>query len=209
MKNAAVHGKIRFMVVSANNKKRLPWRPDGGFTLIEVLTVLFLASMVALPFTRMFTFGMQGSVDNLEHINAYNLAREKLEEVKSLPFEAVRSDFDNFRDIYRENPDLMDYYGSKEKFETIFSDVVTSDRMKKENDKEKEICEKIMELYKKYFFRDYDIYPDEYTMFRRVMDVDDKYDSAVPPRLKKVTVKVFDRKGHRLAEIVTLVGKSK
>ncbi|HMM60555.1 MAG TPA: prepilin-type N-terminal cleavage/methylation domain-containing protein, partial [Candidatus Rifleibacterium sp.] len=60
-----------------------------GFTLVEILVVLFLVGLVALPFTNMFLFGVQGSHDNAEHVLAYNLAREKLEEIKGLPFEVI------------------------------------------------------------------------------------------------------------------------
>ncbi|HQG30157.1 MAG TPA: type II secretion system protein, partial [Candidatus Ozemobacteraceae bacterium] len=60
-------------------------RRTSAFTLVEILMVMTIVGFVALPFTRMFLFGMQGSAENLEHIIAYNLAREKIEEVRSLP----------------------------------------------------------------------------------------------------------------------------
>ena len=183
------------------------FRPEKGITLIEILTVLFLASLVALPFTRMFTFGMQGSVENLEHIVAYNLAREKIEEAISLPFDSVKSDLENFRDIYQDLPEYFEAFSNPAKFEEVFSDIVTKERLK--NEVEKDVCERFQELYKKAYFREYDMYPDEFDGFRRVMEVDSRVDSSVPPRLKKVTVKVFDKKGHRLAEVSTLVGRHK
>ncbi len=182
-------------------------RPAKGITLIEILTVLFLASLIALPFTRMFSFGMQGSIDNLEHIVAQNLAREKIEEAISLPFDAVKSDLENFRDIYMDVPEYLEAFSNPNKFEEIFSDIVTKERLK--NEVERDVCERFQELYKKTFFREYDIYPDEFDGFRRVMEVDSRVDSAVPPRLKKVTVKVFDKKGRRLSELSTLIGKHK
>jgi len=178
-----------------------------GITLVEILTVICLAGVVALPFTRMFQFGIQGSVENLEHIVAYNLAREKIEEVRSLPFEKVKSDFENFRDIFVGIPEYDDAVTSPEKFEAFFSDIVTNERMKK--DPEREVCEKFLELYKKTYFREYDIYPDEFDGFRRMMEVDDRIDNAIPPRLKKVSVKVIDRKGRVLAEISTIIGKNR
>jgi prepilin-type N-terminal cleavage/methylation domain-containing protein len=184
----------------------LPKIPSG-FTLIEILMVLTLAAVVALPFTRLFSFGIQGSVDNLEHIIGMNLARDKIEEIKSLPFDAVKSDFENFREIYQDLPDFMEVYGSKEKFETFFSDIITPDRLKR--DKEKEVCERFMETYKRTYYRDYEMYPDEVDGYRRFLDVDDKYDTAVPPRLKKIVVKVFDKKNHRVGELTTLIGRQR
>lgn len=179
-----------------------------GFTLVEILTVMFLAGLVALPFTRMFSFGIQGSNETFDHVFAYNLAREKIEEVKSLPFPLVKSDFDNFRDVYRDRgTDFMDPYGSKDAFEKAFSDIITAERLKEDPDKE--TCTRLQKLYPKAFQRDPVMYPDEAGSFRRVLDVDDKYDHAVPPRLKKVSVRIYDKRNHKLAEVITLVGMHK
>ena len=57
----------------------------NAFTLVEILVVLTLMALIALPFTNMFRFGVQGRYDNTEHVLASNLAREKLEELKGLP----------------------------------------------------------------------------------------------------------------------------
>lgn len=181
--------------------------PRPGFSLIEILMVLGMVGVVALPFTRMFTFSMQGTVDNLEHINAYNLAREKIEEVKSLPFEYVKSDFENYQEIYNNIPQYSGVFGDPEKFSEVFNDIVTNDRLK--DDKEKDVCERFLQLYKKTFFRDYDIYPDEFWRFRRYLTVENftAGETSAQPRLKKVTVAVFNKKGQRVAELVTLVGK--
>ncbi|MBF0498661.1 MAG: type II secretion system protein [Candidatus Riflebacteria bacterium] len=177
----------------------------SAFTLVEILIVLFLVGIVALPFTRMFSFGIQGSNETLEHIFAYNLAREKIEEVRSLPFELVISDFENFRGVYRDRGnDFAEACSSKEGFEKIFSDIVTNERLK--IDPDRETCLRIQTYYKKAFRRECEIYPDEAGSFRRVMEVDDKFDTAVPPRLKKVSVRIYDKHSHRIAEVVTLVG---
>ena len=176
-----------------------------GFTLVEILMVMFLAGLVALPFTRMFSFGIQGSHETFDHIYAYNLAREKIEEVKSLPFHLIKSDFDNFRDVYRDRgTDYIDPYSMKTAFEKIFSDIITAERLKEDPDKE--TCLRLQNLYRKTFQREPVIYPDEAGAFRRILDVDDKYDSAVPPRLKKISVRIFDKREHKIAEVITLVG---
>lgn len=178
-----------------------------GFSLVEVLTVLFIASLISLPFTRMFTFGRRGSIENKEHIIAYNLAREKIEEVQSLPFELIKSDFDNFRDIYRDLPQYYEYFGSKARFTEKFSDVFTQSQINSED--YREIWPKFKDLYQKTFLREYSEYDDEMNLYRRIMEVDDQVYASHPPKLKKVTVWVYDRKGRRLAELVTLFGKHK
>jgi hypothetical protein len=174
---------------------------------VEILAVLFVVGLVSLPFTRMFTFGRKGSIDNLEHIIASNLAREKMEEIKSLPFEMVKSDFDHFREMYRDVPDLSDYFIDQTKFFQKFSDIYTGARSVRED--EKEVWERFKDLYPKAFLREYMLYEDELENYRRVTEVDDRIDRSHPPRLKKVTVTVFDEKGQRLAELVTLIGRHK
>lgn len=166
-----------------------------------------MVGVVALPFTRMFTFSMQGTVDNLEHINAYNLAREKIEEIKSLPWEFIKSDFENYQEIYNNIPEYHDVFGDPDKFIEVFSDIVTKERLK--DDKDKEVCERFLQLYKKSYYRDYDLYPDELGHFRRLLEVEaaSTGDTTAQPRLKKVTVKVFNKRNLKIAELVTLVGK--
>lgn len=96
-----------------------------GFTLAKILVVLFLVGLVALPFTNMFLFGVQGSHDNAEHVLAYNLAREKLEEIKGLPFEIIKSDYENFREAFQDRQKYDEAYYNEASFEKYFSDVFT------------------------------------------------------------------------------------
>ncbi|MFZ2958423.1 MAG: prepilin-type N-terminal cleavage/methylation domain-containing protein [Candidatus Ozemobacteraceae bacterium] len=178
---------------------------SAGFTLVEIMIVLFLVGVVALPFTRMFTFGIQGSNETMEYVFAYNIAREKMEEVRSLPFELVQSDFENFRGVYRDRGvEFMEPFSTREGFEKVFSDIVTNERLK--IDPERETCLRIQSLYKKAFRRECEIFPDEAGAFRRTLEVDDKYDHNTPPRLKKVTVRIYEKHGRKIAEVVTLVG---
>lgn len=176
-----------------------------AFTLVEILMVMTMVGLVALPFTRMFLFGMQGSTENLEHIIAYNLAREKIEEVRSLPFHLVKSDFENFSSVFRDRPDFDAAFESRDEFEKTFTDVFTPATTVA--DPSSETYKRLKNLYKAAFLRDLELYPDEVKQYRRVMDVDSRYDSAVPARLKKVIVRVYDPHQHRLAEVVTLVGQ--
>lgn len=178
-----------------------------GFTFVEILIVLTLMGLVALPFTRMFVFGIQGSHENAEHITAHNLAREKIEEIRSLPFELVKSDFENFRNVFRDRPNFEKAFESPDEFEKSFSDVMTKEQSQSEEGRE--TYDRLKDLYKQAFRREIDLYSDEAKGFRRVMEVDDKFDNAIPPRLKKITVRVFDRQEHKLAEVVTLVGRHK
>ena len=177
----------------------------AAFTLIEIIMVLFLIGIIALPFTQMFSFGAHGTAESFEHVFAFNLAREKMEEVRSLPFEMVKSDFETYRDIYSDRPEMDQMYTTTEFFEKNFTDIVTESRLK--DDKEKEMAERVIKKYEAAFRRPYEVYPDEAGQFKRCLMVDDKYDRKNPPRLKKVTIRVLDKQGHRMAEVVTLVGK--
>ena len=169
--------------------------------------VLFLMGLIAYPFSRMFLFGVQGSHDNSYHIIAYNLAREKIEEIRSLPFDMVKSDFDNFRNIYRDRVEFDEVFEDEKVFENTFSDVFSKEQLQKS--KVKETFHKLQELYREKFCRDLDLYPEALGGFRRLLLVDDKYDHSVPPRLKKVSVQIFDRRNRKIAEVVTLVGRHK
>jgi len=176
-----------------------------AFTLVEILMVMVLVGFVALPFTRMFVFGMQGTTENIEHIAAYNLAREKIEEIRSLPFHLIKSDFENFAAVFRDRPGLDQAFESRDEFERTFSDLFTRESSGKEP--EAETFKRLKGLYKSAFLRDLELYSEDNRIYRRVMDVDARYDTAVPARLKKVTVRVYDAQQHRLAEVVTLVGQ--
>ncbi len=178
-----------------------------GFTFVEILIVLTLMGLVALPFTRMFVFGVQGSHENADQILAHNLAREKLEEIRTLPFELVKDDFENFRTIYRDRPDFEKAFESRADFEKTFTDVLTADMVK--DGEGKETYDRLRDLYVSSYRRPFDLYPEDVRGFRRVLEVDERYDNAIPSRMKKVTVRVYDRQGHKQAEVVTLVSRHK
>lgn len=178
-----------------------------GFTLVEILVVLSLVGVLALPFTNMFIFGVRGSQDNAEHVLAYNLAREKIEEIKSLPFDLVKSDYDNFRDVYQDRQGFDEPYYNDSAFEQFFSDVFTDESLK---DREQLMTWNRLKLaYPKTYLRMLQTYPPDYLNYRRVMKVERSTESALPSKTKKVTVLVFDRDNKQIAELVTLIGQHK
>ncbi len=178
-----------------------------GFTLVEILIVLFLVGLLALPFTNMFIFGVQGSHDNSEHVLAYNLAREKVEEIRGLPFEMVKSDYENFREVFQDRPDFDEAYYKEESFENFFSDVFTDKALV--DDKLKTSFTRLKLLYPKCYLKNLKTYPEDYRFFRRVVVVKKISESAMPSKLKKITVLVFEKDGKKIAELNTMVGEHK
>lgn len=178
-----------------------------GFTLIEILTVVFLIGIIALPFTNMFMFGVRGSTNNAEHVLAYNLAREKIEEIKGLPFEAVNSDYKNFRDVFLDRPKYDDAYYNEDNFVSYFSDVFTDSSLKKSENAT--TYKKLKDLYPKAFLKPLDLYPNDYESLRRVTMVEEISESAMPPKLKKIIVMVYNSKNQKIAELRSYVGKHK
>jgi hypothetical protein len=160
---------------------------------------------LALPFTNMFLFGVQGSNDNSEHVLAYNLAREKIEEIKGLPFEMIKSDYENFREVFQDRPDFDEAYYNEASFENYFSDVFTDKAMT--DDDLKTSFTRLKLLYPKAYLKNLKTYPEDYRFFRRVAKVEKISESAMPSKLKKITVLVFEKDNKKIAEINTLVGQ--
>lgn len=174
-----------------------------GFTLIEILIVLSLIGVVALPFSRLFLLGVKGTHDNTEHILSYNLAREKIEELKNIPFASIKSDFDSFRHIFRDSPGYGGAFDDKDKFDSVFSDIFTERCLV--DAQVAVLFRSFSEEYRKVFRRNYKLYPEQMHGMRRVLDVDEFYDSAMPPRIKKIVVRVYNKSGRKTAELTTLV----
>ena len=178
-----------------------------GFTLVEILVVLFLVGLVALPFTNMFLFGVQGSHDNAEHVLAYNLAREKLEEIKGLPFEVIKSDYENFREVFQDRQKYDEAYYNEASFEKYFSDVFTDRSL---NDGElKTTFTRLKQIYPKGYLKPLQTYPEDYRNFRRVVKAEQISESAMPSKMKKVSVFVYDGDSKKTAEIATFIGQHK
>lgn len=181
---------------------------NKGFTIVEILLVLVLASMVAISFSNMFIFGVKGSNENTDHVLAYNLAREKIEEIKGLPFELVQSDYEIFRDVFQDRFQFDEAYYNEDAFEKYFSDVFSESDLSTDEEK-RTTHKKLAELYPKYYLKDLPLYPYSYSKFRRVVKMELISNPPAPPKLKKVTVMVFDQKNARMAILTTLIGLHK
>ena len=178
-----------------------------GFTLIEILTVVFIIGIIALPFTNMFIFGVKGSNQNADHVVAYNLAREKIEEIKALPFFIIKSDYENFREVFQDRSKYDDAYYNEDNFINYFSDVFSEASLK--NSELLTTYNKLKELYPKTYLKELSLYPSDYTKFRRVTQVKEISESAMPAKIKKITVQVYGEKNKKIAELSTFVGKHK
>ena len=178
-----------------------------GFTLIEILTVLFIAGLLALPFTNMFVFGVKGTHNNTEHVIAYNLAREKIEEIKTLPFAIIQSDFDNFREVFQDRPAFDEAFYYKEQFLKHFTDIFT-DRSLADSEN-KTSYTRLKNLYQKSYLRKLRTYPEEVRYFRRVVQVKKQVSPGTPSNAKKITVLIFDKTGKTIARLSCLIGKHK
>lgn len=187
------------------NRVNIPKR--DAFTLIEILVVLTITAFIALPFTNMFIFGVKGSNENTEHVIAYNLAREKIEEIKSLPFDYVKSDFDNFRQVFQDRPSYDEAFYDEDNFVKIFSDMYSDESL--ENSDFNETFKRLKDLYPKTYLKNLKKYPENISAFRRVVKVKRVGNSALPPTLLKVTVLVFNKKNKQIAKLSTFVGKHK
>lgn len=197
-----------------NNKKagRLSLEPikfinKQGFTFIEILTVVFIIGIIALPFTNMFIFGVKGSNQNTDSVIASNLARDKIEEIKALPFFIIKSDYENFRDVFQDRAKYDDAYYNEDNFINYFSDVFSEESLK--NSESSTTFKKLKELYPKCYLKELELYPNEYSKYRRVTQVKEISESAMPPKIKKITVSVFDDRNKKIAELSTLIGKHK
>ncbi len=188
------------------HKNRIFTLCRDGFTLIEILTVLFLVGIIALPFTNMFIFGAQGTHNVEEHVLAYNIAREKIEEIKGLPFDLIQSDYFNFKEVYQDRPKFEEAFINKENFKKVFTDIFTDKSLT--DDDMKTSWRKLQNLYPKAMLKKLTTYPEDMRRFRRVVEVE-FFGSLSVPKLKKVTVSVFDKDEKQIAQLTTLIGKHK
>jgi len=178
-----------------------------AFTLVEILVVLTIVGVLALPFTNMFIFGVKGTHDNTEYVLAYNIAREKIEEIKSLPYDMIKSDYNNFRDVFQDRIDFDEAYYNETSFENYFTDIFCELSLK--DDKMKTTHARLKDIYPRSYLKPLALYPPDYINFRRVVRVQEISQSAQPPRLKKITVLVFDRDNRKIAELATFAGLHK
>ncbi len=190
-----------------NRNNAINRKTNKGFTLIEILTVVFLIGIIALPFTNMFIFGVKGTHNNTDHIQAFNLAREKIEEIKGLPFSLVKSDYENFREVFQDRTKYDDAYYNEDVFINYFSDVFSQKSLA--DPETEKTFKKLKDIYPKAYLKQLDFYPNDYEKFRRVTKSEEISDSASTPKLKKITVLVYNNKNQKIAELKTYIGKHK
>ena len=68
---------------------------------------------------------------------------------------------------------------------------------------------KLKELYPKAYLKPLDLYPNDYDSLRRVTLVEEISESAMPPKLKKIIVLVYNDKNQKVAELRSYIGKHK
>lgn len=182
----------------------------AGFTFLEVVFAVALLACVMTPFLLSVQTSFKSATKNREVVQAFNLAREKLEELRAVPPEKLKSDFE----IYTQGEKNIfgdEFFGpyakmkaSAEAFYEGWSDVLTADRALTES-----VMEKFKEVFKKYQGFDYQLYPRGYERFRRYTKVTDLTDPKHPNNLlKKLVVTVViegPAGGGRSIELVAMV----
>ena len=165
----------------------------AGFTFIEIVVSVAILGSIITPFLLAIQGSYRGSGRNRELIQAYNLAREKVEELRAVPVARLQSDWD----VYvagESNIFANEFFGpyarmkqSSENFYAGFSDVWTED---------KKFTESVMALFtarfKEFHGFEYETYAPGYERFRRYTKVEDLTSPEHPNNvLKKVTVTVL------------------
>ena len=75
----------------AGNRQQIPWGVDKGFTFLEVILAMTILSFGLLAITGMFGVSTQALHSSGNRTKAILLAQEKLEELKSLPYDQMIS----------------------------------------------------------------------------------------------------------------------
>jgi hypothetical protein len=173
-----------------------------GLTFVEILFTAVILAAVVGPFYNMNFTERATAVRNRERIQAYSLAREKLEELRCIPVRKLQSDWELYRgrgpapvsNIFRN-----EFFGiwaqiddNQDTFWANMSDIITVKR-KCCGDREMpaEVFEHFKSAFRNYYGFDYEPYPESYSIFRRVTRVRDLTDKKYPGNvLKLVTVTV-------------------
>src|ERR671916_1993818 len=72
-------------------------RQSGGYSLVEVMASIVILSIAIIPMVGMFDMGLKSATASSKYDEARALANEKLEQAKSLPYDAATTDLkDNF-----------------------------------------------------------------------------------------------------------------
>ena len=178
-------------------------RNQLGVTLVEILIALTVLGVVIFPIFRLFQQGRMGTRKAKDDLMASMLAREKLEQLRFLPFENIQGDFLIYSSVF-EDTFVEEFIAMDENpvlFRKNFSDVMTL----KFAELYPDIYNRFTKRFRELFRRDYLPYSSGYERFRRVTEVDEGGDTVnYPSRLKQINVKVFRRGEDRpLVELVT------
>jgi prepilin-type N-terminal cleavage/methylation domain-containing protein len=165
----------------------------AGFTFIEIVVSVAILGSIITPFLLAIQGSYRGSGRNRELIQAYNLAREKVEELRAVPVAKLQSDWDVY--VAGESSIFAnEFFGpyarmkqNPENFYSGFSDVWTEDKKFTES-----VMALFTERFKEYYGFEYEPYDPGYERFRRYSKVEDLTSPEHPNNvLKKVTVTVL------------------
>lgn len=164
----------------------------AGFTFLEVVVSVGILAVMVAPFMAVYQNVYQGTGKTREYIQAFNLCREKLEELRAVPVGLLVSDWE----VYvagGENIFADEFFGpyarmkkDEKMFYREFSDVWAEGKTLPGS-----LEAKFHARFKEYYGFTYQNYPREYQRFRRTTRVEDLTDPEHPNNLlKKVTVTV-------------------
>ena len=180
-----------------------------GLTFIEILfTALILGSVVHVFIGQMISF-RYAAQKNRERVIAYNLIREKLEELRTVPIRKLRSDWEVYRgessaqsaNIFRD-----EFFGTwakmdedKELFWNKMSDIITQKGKSASGAMPEGVFKKFKRNYQQQYGLTYEPYDEEYRIYRRTTKVEDL---TAPENkgniLKRVSVSIeIDSKVHK------------
>ncbi|MCJ8345677.1 prepilin peptidase [bacterium] len=172
---------IVIFLLGIKNSKRLDKKiidmneNKKAFTFLEVMMTMVIVGVIIIPFGNLFISSYSRVIKNKLYLIAYNLAEEKIEELILVDFSKLKSDFE----VYGKTPDRQDsifvdehsgkYQKMKEDeafFERNFSDIYTEEVQLPTT-----IMKYFRRRYRRYYDRDYELYPDGYDDFKRTVKV--------------------------------------
>lgn len=178
-------------------------RKQAGTTLVEILFALVILGIIIFPILQLVRTGVKGTKKAKDDLISSMLAREKLEQLRVLPFKDIQGDFVLYGSIF-EDTFVEDFIAMDENpvlFRKNFSDVMTLAFAELYPD----IYSRFTRIFTNLYGREYLPYATGYDRFRRLTEVDERVDDVnYPSRLKRITVKVFIRGEDKpMVELVT------
>lgn len=147
----------------------------NGFTYLEVIITMIIVAAVIIPFGNIFLSSYGRVLKNKEYVMAFNLLEEKMEELKLVPFSKLNSDWFVYArpseiadSIYAAN--YSEHYlkmrDDRAYFEKNFSDIMTN-----REDLPRLAMDRYLKAYKNQYGMDYQFYPEDYKIFKRLVIV--------------------------------------